>query len=121
MVRRQTQRSSRRIQSRGNLGRLRGEHQRRLSLDGLRRTLFGTSGHQAETHRGLLTLFSLVLVKTGKFEKKWGKFLANLKDDREAGDYEALSYLDEQTASRALTEAEEFVGKVEVFLGQRDG
>ena len=43
------------------------------------------------------------------------------KDDREAGDYEALSYLDEQTASRALTEAEEFVGKVEAFLGQRDG
>ena len=37
-------------------------------------------GTQAETHRGLLTLFSLVLVKTGKFEKKWGKFLANLKD-----------------------------------------
>ena len=78
-------------------------------------------GHQAETHRGLLTLFSLVLVKTGKFEKKWGKLLANLKDDREAGDYEALSYLDEQTASRALAEAEEFVEKVETFLGQRDG
>ncbi|MCE2450313.1 MAG: HEPN domain-containing protein [Candidatus Latescibacteria bacterium] len=76
-------------------------------------------GHQAETHRGLLTLFSLVLVKTGKFEKKWGKFLANLKDDREAGDYEALSYLDEQTAGRALAEAEEFVEKVEDFLGQR--
>ena len=72
-------------------------------------------------HRGLQTLFGLVLVKTGKFEKKWGKFLANLKDDREAGDYEALSYLDEQTATRALTEAEEFVGTVEAFLGQRDG
>ena len=78
-------------------------------------------GHRAETHRGLQTLFGLVLVKTGKFEKKWGKFLANLKDDREAGDYEALSYLDEQTATRALTEAEEFVGTVEAFLGQRDG
>jgi len=37
-------------------------------------------------------LFGMLLVKTGKFEKKWGKFLANLKDDREAGDYDALSY-----------------------------
>ena len=78
-------------------------------------------GHQAETHRGLLTLFSLVLVKTGKFEKKWGKFLANLKDDRETGDYEALSYLDEQTACLALAEAEEFVEKIEEFLGQQSG
>jgi len=78
-------------------------------------------GHRAETHRGLLTLFSLVLVQPGKFEKKWGKFLANLKDDRETGDYEALSYLDEQTACRALAEAEEFVRKIEEFLGQRGG
>ena len=78
-------------------------------------------GHRAETHRGLLTLFSLVLVQTGKFEKKWGKFLANLKDDRETGDYEALSYLDEQTACRALEETEEFVRKIEEFLGQRGG
>ena len=53
------------------------------------------------------------------FEKKWGKFLANLKDDREAGDYEALSYLDEQTAGHALAEAEKFVEQVEEFLGQR--
>ena len=74
-------------------------------------------GHQAETHRGLLTLFSLVLVKTGKFEKKWGKFLANLKEIA-TGDYEALS-LDEQTACLALAEAEEFVEKVEEFLGSR--
>ena len=78
-------------------------------------------GHQAETHRGLLTLFGLVLVKTGKFDKKWGKFLANLKDDRETGDYEVLSYLDEQTACLALAEAEEFVEKVEEFLGQQSG
>lgn len=37
-------------------------------------------GHQAETHRGLLTLFSLVLVKTGK------PVLSLSKDSRKNGE-----------------------------------
>jgi len=77
-----------------------------------------TEGQKADTHRGLVTLFGLLLVKTGKFDKKWGRFLANLKDDREAGDYEAVSYLDEGTARRALGEATGFVEEVEKYLGR---
>ena len=75
-----------------------------------------TEGQRGETHRGLVTLFGLLLVKTGKFDKKWGKFLANLKDDREAGDYEALSYIDEPTAQRAVKEAEAFVNQVHNYI-----
>lgn len=45
-----------------------------------------------------------------------GKFLSNLKDDREAGDYDALSYLDEDTARRAVREAGEFVAAVEQYV-----
>jgi len=76
-----------------------------------------TEGQRGESHKGVVMLFGLLLVKTGKFDKKWGKFLANLKDDRETGDYEALSYLDEDTASRSVQEAEEFVGAVERYVG----
>ena len=47
-----------------------------------------TEGQRAETHRGLVVLFALLLVRTGKLDRRWGKFLANLKDDREAGDYD---------------------------------
>jgi len=75
-------------------------------------------GQRAESHKGVVTLFGLLLVKTGKLDKKWGKFLANLKDDREAGDYEALSYLDEETARRAVQEAEAFVNTVEQYMGR---
>ena len=75
-----------------------------------------TEGQRGESHNGVVMLFGMLLVKTGKFEKKWGKFLANLKDDREAGDYEALSYLDEDTASRSVQEAEEFVRAVEGYI-----
>lgn len=75
-----------------------------------------TEGQRAESHRGLITLFGLLLVKTGKFDKKWGKFLANLKDDRETSDYEALSWMDEETARRAIQGAEEFVATVQRYL-----
>ena len=77
-----------------------------------------TEGQRGESHRGVVTLFGLLLVKTGKFEKKWGKFLANLKDDRETGDYDALSYIDEQTARRAVQEAEEFVTAVDRYISK---
>jgi hypothetical protein len=62
-----------------------------------------------------VTLFGLLLVKTGKLDKPWGKFLASLKGDREAGDYEALSYLDQTTARRAIEEAEEFIATVREY------
>jgi hypothetical protein len=44
----------------------------------------------------------------GYLAKAREKLLANLKDIREAGDYDALSYIDEETARRAVLEAEEF-------------
>ena len=44
-----------------------------------------TEGERAETHKGVVTLFGLIFVKTGKFGKNYGKYLANLKDDRERG------------------------------------
>ncbi len=74
-------------------------------------------GQRGESHKGVVMLFGMLLVKTGKFVKKWGKFLANLKDDREAGDYDVLSYLDADTAGRSVKEAEEFVRAVERYVG----
>lgn len=75
-----------------------------------------TEGLEADTHRGLLNLFGLHFVKPGKIEKKYGKFLANLKDDRETGDYEAFSTIDRETAETAVKEATEFVAEIERYL-----
>ncbi|MCP9463073.1 MAG: HEPN domain-containing protein [Nitrospira sp.] len=75
-----------------------------------------TEGQRADIHKGVVTLFGLLLVKTGKLDKRWGKLLSNLKDDREAGDYDALSYLDEETARRAVREADEFVAAVDRYI-----
>jgi hypothetical protein len=77
-----------------------------------------TEGQRGETHQGVLTLFGLLLVKTGKLDRKWGRALANLKDDRETGDYEAMSWLDEESARRAVEEAEGFVEAVDVYVAR---
>lgn len=75
-----------------------------------------TEGLTASTHQGLVNLFGLHLVKTGKFEKRFGKSLANLKDDRESGDYEIYSGIDRETAEQAVREAQEFVDAVQQYL-----
>lgn len=77
-----------------------------------------SEGQQAGTHKGVVTLFGLMFVKTGKFRRNLGKYLANLKDDRESGDYEAFSYLDRETAETAVREAKEFVNEARAYLAK---
>ncbi len=75
-----------------------------------------TEGEHAETHKGVVTLFGLLFVKTGKFDRRFGKYLANLKDERESGDYEVFSYIDKETAEAAMAEAREFLEETKTYL-----
>lgn len=75
-----------------------------------------SEGEKAETHKGVVTLFGLLFVKTGKFKRNLGKYLANLKDDKESGDYEVFSYIDRETAETALEEATEFLAESKKYL-----
>ncbi|MBI2836896.1 MAG: HEPN domain-containing protein [Acidobacteria bacterium] len=77
-----------------------------------------SEGEKADTHKGLVTLFGLLFVKTGKFPKELGKYLTTLKDDRENGDYEVLSYLDRDAAEAAVSEATQFVDAARRYLQQ---
>jgi len=71
---------------------------------------------KAETHKGVVTLFGLLFVKTGKFSKQLGKYLAKLKDDRESGDYEIFSFIDKDTAGISLKGAREFLNETKKYL-----
>jgi len=75
-----------------------------------------TEGLRAETHRGLATLFGLHLVEKGKLPKKLAKYLRNVRDDREEGDYEVYSDIDQETSQTAVREAEEFLQAIRSFL-----
>lgn len=77
-----------------------------------------TEGLTTGTHQGVVNLFGLHFVKTGKFEKKFGRMLANLKDDRENGDYEIFSAIDKEVAEDAVNEAREFLKEAKRYLGQ---
>ncbi len=79
-------------------------------------SLLLSEGQKAETHKGVVTLFGLLFVKTGKFSKNFGKYLANLKDDRENGDYEVFCYIDKETAATALDEAKKFLKEAKSYL-----
>ncbi len=79
-----------------------------------------TEVEKAETHKGIVTLFGLLFIKTGRFTKDLGRYLANLKDDRESGDYEILSYIDRETAEKALKEGKEFIEEVLEYLKNLD-
>jgi uncharacterized protein (UPF0332 family) len=82
------------------------------------KAMLASQGLDAETHAGLKTLFSLHFIKTKRLDAKFGRYLRNLKDDREEGDYEALSTVDAEIARNALREATEFVDEGERFLSQ---
>lgn len=75
-----------------------------------------SEGLTAETHSGLVNLFGLHFVKLGKFDKKFGKYLSNLKEDRESGDYEVFSAIDQEEAQIALRESEAFVEEMKKYL-----
>jgi uncharacterized protein (UPF0332 family) len=75
-------------------------------------------GQQPETHKGVVTLFGLLLVKPGKVDRSCGRTLANLKDSRETGDYEALSFIDEEAAKTAVAAAKTFCDVIENYLKQ---
>ena len=75
-----------------------------------------TEGLSASTHQGLITLFSLHFVKSGKLEKKFGKFLTELKDDRERCDYEIYSTIDKKSAIESVKEAGEFLDGIQRYL-----
>lgn len=75
-----------------------------------------SEGLVADTHSGLVNLFGLHFIKSGKFDKKLGKYLSNLKEDRESGDYEIFSAIDQEEAEVAVKEAEVFVGEMKKYL-----
>ena len=75
-----------------------------------------TEGLRADSHRGLTMLFGLHLVEKGKLPRKLAKYLRNVRDDREEGDYEVYSVIDKETSETALRETKEFVQAITDFL-----
>ena len=75
-----------------------------------------TEGLTADTHQGIVSLFGLHFAKTGKVNARLGRYLNNLKDDRESGDYDVYSGIDRSDAEHAVREARELLAEAERYL-----
>lgn len=73
-------------------------------------------GVKAESHSGVRQLFGLHFIKEGRLDKKFGRYLKNLKDERENGDYGIFSLIEKEDAQKAIKEAKEFIEMTEDYL-----
>lgn len=69
-----------------------------------------------ESHSALKTMFGLHFVNKGKIDKKFGRYLNELKDVRENGDYDIFTGFEKVDAEKAVKEAEEFIAEIKKYL-----
>lgn len=75
-----------------------------------------SEGMSAESHGALKDLFGLHFVKPGKIDRKFGRILNRLKDDRETGDYDIYAAFEKEDAENAVQMAAEFLAAMKRFL-----
>jgi len=80
-----------------------------------------SEGITVESHSALKTMFGLRFIKTGKLDKKFGRFLSKLKDERENGDYDIFTSFDYEDAKTDIEEAEEFLKEMKRYLTHHHG
>ena len=73
-------------------------------------------GITVDSHSALKTMFSLHLVKTGKIDARFGKWLSRLKDDRENGDYDIFTDFGPEEAKEAIGHAYGFLSEMKRYL-----
>jgi len=78
-----------------------------------------SEGITIESHSALKTMFGLYFVKTGKIDKKFGRWLNKLKDERENGDYDIFTSFEKEDAELDIKKAEEFLEEMKRYLGEK--
>jgi uncharacterized protein (UPF0332 family) len=61
------------------------------------------------SHQGLISAFGQFLVKQGKVESRFHKYIAEAFDLRQESDYQPVAEVTEQQAGKVLERAKEFV------------
>ena len=57
-------------------------------------------------------MVGLHFVKTGRLDKKFGRYLSKLMEDRQQSDYNLFSGLEKEDAEQSLEEARAFVAEI---------
>ena len=71
------------------------------------------NGFSAQSHSGVISLFSLHFVKTQKVSKEFGKTYSQLFELRLTGDYDDLYNLDEERVKPFVVLTKKFINEIE--------
>jgi len=75
-----------------------------------------TIGKGSSRHSGVISLFDLHFVKTGKFSKEHSKTLHYAFELRQQGDYGEMTEIEPEDAREILQSAGEFLDAVQTYL-----
>ena len=71
------------------------------------------NGYSAQSHSGVIRLFSMYFIKTQKIPSEYGKILSQLFELRLTGDYDDLYNLDEERVKPFVELTAKFIKEVE--------
>ncbi len=74
------------------------------------------NGFQAKSHSAIKSLFSQHFVKTGLFERKHGRLLAELFDSRQKGDYEDIFDFDAERVQPLFAPVQDLINVIEQHI-----
>ena len=80
------------------------------------RALLAVEGQDFSKHAGVIAYFQKEYVKTGKFDKKYSKYISQAFQIRNNTDYADFFLVSLQDAKEQYDRAEEFVKVIEEFL-----
>jgi len=83
------------------------------------RALLFLLGEEPRTHKGLISVFGLKVIKANLMDKKFGRILSDLYEKRERGDYSIYSFLDHATTKKLLQDAELFKEELKQILKEK--
>jgi uncharacterized protein len=75
---------------------------------------------EARTHKGVRIKFMGLFIKTGLFDKDFGKLFSDLFDWRQEGDYSDFVSFDKDLTIPLIKKSEEFITLIKAYLKSRE-
>ena len=78
-----------------------------------------SENHETHTHNGVITMFGLHFVKTGKFTKEDHRLYQRLFTQRQTGDYSDNFFLDKEDVMPQIEPTKIFIKKISDYLSEK--
>lgn len=80
------------------------------------RGLLEIEKESTKTHRGTISKFNQLFIKTGKLDKRFGRMISGIEQLREEADYDSSVAISKQEAGSTLKDSKELFLEIEKLL-----